>query len=87
MAVPNHTEKIKVHVLATIGMPPRLDRVEVSKHHDGNYWVNIREQAEPVTGITITPSACIGASYYLKVSDTGEIVHSNPPLKKLYSST
>ena len=43
MAVPNHTEKIKSQVLAKIGRPPRLDHVEVSRHHGGNYRVNIRE--------------------------------------------
>jgi hypothetical protein len=31
--------------------------------------------------VTIAPR--ILSSYYLKVSDTGEIIHSNPPLTKL----
>ena len=30
--MPNHSEKIKSQVLAKIGKPPRLDRVEVSRH-------------------------------------------------------
>ncbi|MGA2799670.1 MAG: hypothetical protein ABSE63_18970 [Thermoguttaceae bacterium] len=36
-AVPNHTEKIKSQVLAKIGKPPRLDRLEISRHHHGKY--------------------------------------------------
>ena len=40
-AVPNHSEKIKSQVLAKIGKPPRLDHVEVSRHHNGHYRVNI----------------------------------------------
>ena len=83
MAVPNHTEKIKSQVLAKIGRPPRLDRVEVSRHHNGNYRVNIWEQPEPNEDIAVTIGAHIRSSYYLKVSDTGEIIHSNPPLTKL----
>jgi hypothetical protein len=86
VAVPNHTEKITSQVLAKIGKPPRLDRVEVSRHHGGNYRVNIWEQPEPDKHIAVTISAHIRSSYYLKVSDTGEIIHSNPPLEKLCSS-
>jgi hypothetical protein len=86
VAVPNHTEKIKSQVLAKIGKPPRLDRVEVSRHHGGNYRVNIWEQSEPDKNIAVTIGARIRSSYYLKVSDTGEIIHSNPPLDKLCSS-
>ena len=87
VAVPNHTEKITSQVLAKIGKPPRLDHVEVSRHHGGNYRVNIWEQLEPNKNIAVTIGVCIRSSYYLKVSDTGEIIHSNPPLDKLYSST
>ena len=86
VAVPNHTEKIKSQVLAKIGKPPRLDRVEVSRHHNGNYRVNIWEQPEPNKNIAVTFGARIRSSYYLTVSDTGEIIHSNPPLTKLCSS-
>ena len=86
VAVPNHTEKIKSQVLAKIGKPPRLDRVELSRHHGGNYRVNIWEQPEPNKNIAVTIGARIRSSYYLKVSDTGEIIDSNPPLDKLSSS-
>ena len=82
----NHTEKIKSQVLAITGRPPRLDRVEVSRHHNGNYRVNVWEQPEPNENISVTSAPRIGSSYYLKVSDTGEIIHSNPPLTKLCSS-
>ena len=80
---PNHTEKIKSQVLAKIGKPPRLHRVEVSNHHNGKYRVNIWEQPEPVKNLAVTVSARIRSSYYLKVSDTGEIIDSNPPMAKL----
>lgn len=83
---PNHTAKIKSQVLAKIGNPPRLDRIEVSKHHNGKYRVNIWQQPEPDRNITVTVSPRIGLSYYLTVSDTGEILGSNPPLAKLGSS-
>ncbi len=86
VAVPNHTEKIKAQVLAKIGKPPRLDRVEVSRHHNGNYRVNIWQQPEPNRNMAITSSSRIRSSYYLRVSDTGEIIDSNPPLTKLCSS-
>jgi len=87
VAVPNHTEKIKSQVLAKTGKPPRLHRVEVSLHHHGNYRVNIWEQPEPIKDIAVSIAARIRSSYYLKVSeDTGEIIHSNPPLTKLVSS-
>ena len=83
---PNHTEMIKSQVLAKIGKPPRLDRVEVCKQHNGKYRVNIWEQPEPNKNIAVTPSPRIRLSYYLTVSDTGEIIDSNPPLTKLGSS-
>jgi hypothetical protein len=82
---PNHTEKIKAQVLARIGRPPRLDRVEVCQHHNGNYRVNIWEQPEPNKTMAVTFGSRIRSSYYLKVSETGEIIDSNPPLTKLCS--
>ena len=86
VAVSNHTEQIKSQVLAKIGKPPRLDRVEVSYHHNGNYRVNIWQQPEPNKNFAVTFAPRIGPSYYLKVSDTGEIIDSKPPLTKLCSS-
>ncbi len=83
VAVPDYTKKIEALVLANIGRPPHLDHVEVSRHHNGNYRVNIWEQPEPRKNIAITIGAHIRVSYYLKVSETGEIIHSNPPLAKL----
>ena len=85
VAAPNHTEKIKSQVLAKIGKPPRLDRVEVSRHHNGKYRVNIWQQPEADKSVAVTFGARIAASYYLTVSETGEIVDSNPPLIKLGS--
>jgi hypothetical protein len=85
-AVPNYTEKIKSQVLAKVGKPPRLDHVEVSPRHNGNYRVNIWEKPEPNKNIAVTASLRIRVSYYLKVSDTGDIIDSNPPLNKLCSS-
>jgi hypothetical protein len=82
---PNHTAVIKSQVLTRIGKPPRLDRVEVCKQHNGKYRVNIWEQTEPIKNIAVTPSPRIGLSYYLTVSETGEIINSNPPMAKLYS--
>jgi hypothetical protein len=82
VAVLDHTEKIKSQVLAKIGRVPRLDRVEVSRHHNGNYRVNIWEQPEPKQDVAVTIAARIRSSYYLKVSDSGEILDSNPPLTK-----
>ena len=83
VAVPNHTEKIKSQVLEKVGRPPRLHRVEVCRHHDGNYRVNIWEQLEPMRDSALSMRVHIRSSYYLKVSDTGEIIRSNPPLTKL----
>ncbi len=83
VALPDHTEKIKSQVLAKIGRPPRLRRVEVSQHHNGNYRVNIWEQSEPTEDFAVSLDVHIRSSYYLKVSDKGEIIHSNPPLTKV----
>jgi hypothetical protein len=80
---PNHTEKITSQVLAKIGNPPRLDRVEVCRHHHGKYRVNIWQQFQGNKSIAVTPSSRVGLSYYLTVSETGEIVHSDPPMTKV----
>jgi hypothetical protein len=82
---PSRQEKIKSQVLAKIGTPPRLDHVEVSLHHNGKCRVNIWEQPEPNKSIAITRSPRIAWSYYLIVSDTGEIIRSDPPMIKLGS--
>lgn len=86
MAVSNHTEKIKSQVLEKVGRLPRLHRVEVCRHHGGNYRVNIWEQLESMGDSVFSTEVHIRSSYYLKVSDTGEIIRSNPPLTKLGSS-
>ena len=85
VALPDHTEKIKSQVLAKIGRPPRLHRVEVSRHHNSNYRVNIWERSEQIENFAAS-GVHIRSSYYLKVADTGEIIHSNPPLTKHGSS-
>ena len=81
--IPNHTEKIKSQVLEKVGRPPRLHRVEVCQHHNGNYRVNIWEQRELSGEFALSNCVHIRSSYYLKVSDAGEIICSNPPLTKL----
>ena len=80
---PDHTERIKSQVLAKIGTPPRLDRLEVSRHDNGKYRVNIWQQPVPDKSFAVTFAPRIGPSYYLTVSDTGEIIDSKPPLTKL----
>ena len=82
-----HTEKITSQVLEKVGRPPRLHRVEVCRHHDGNYRVNIWEQLEQIGDTAFSMAVHIRSSYYLKVSDTGEIIRSNPPMIKLGCST
>jgi hypothetical protein len=79
---PNHTDKIKNQVLAKIGKLPRFDHVAISPLHNGKYRVNIWQQTEPDASIAITTGVRIGLSYYLTVSDTGEIIHSDPPMTK-----
>jgi hypothetical protein len=81
----SHTDKIKSQILAMIGKLPRLDHVEISEHHNGKYRVNIWQQKEPEENMAITTGLHIGLSYYLTVSDTGEIIHSNPPMTKVGS--
>ena len=84
-AVPNHTERIKSQVLAKIGKSPRLDHLEISRHHNGNYRVNIWQQPDPDKNFAVTMAPRIGLSYYLTVSATGEIIDSNPPMPQLGS--
>ena len=86
-AVSNHTAKITSQVLEKVGRPPRFHRVEVCRHHGGNYRVNIWEHLEQIGDSTFSMPVHIRSSYYLKVSDTGEIIRSNPPLIKLRCST
>jgi hypothetical protein len=83
VAVSDHTEKIRSQVLEKVGKPPRLHRVEVCQHHNGNYRVNIWEQLDSMGDFAFSINFRIRSSYYLKVSDTGEIIRSNPPLTKL----
>jgi hypothetical protein len=85
VALPDHTEKIKSQVLAKIGRPLRLHRVEVSDHQNGQYRVNIWERSEQIENFAAS-GVHLRSSYYLKVADTGEIIHSNPPLTKHGSS-
>jgi hypothetical protein len=82
---PNHTDTIKTQVLVKIGKLPRFDHVAVSPLHNGKYRVNIWQQTEPDKNIAITTGLRIGLSYYLTVSDTGEIIHSNPPMTEVGS--
>lgn len=82
----DHTQKIETQILEKVGRPPRLHRVEVCRHHNGNYRVNLWEQLEPTGDFALGAPVHILSSYYLKVSDTGEILHSNPPLTKLRCS-
>jgi hypothetical protein len=82
---PSLTERITSQVLAKIGTPPRLDRLEICRHHHGRYRVNIWQQPEPDASFAVTFAPRIGLSYYLTVSDTGEIINSNPPLTRLGS--
>lgn len=82
---PNHTAVIKSQVLAKIGHPLQLDRLEVCKQHNGKCRGNVWKKTEPKKNIAVTPSPRIALSYYLTVSDKGEIINSNPPLTTLRS--
>ncbi len=76
----DHAEKIKSQILEKTGRPPRLHHVEVCRHHNNNYRVNVWEKLEPTSDSAFSTAVHIGSSYYLKISDSGEITHSNPPL-------
>ncbi|KAA1258839.1 hypothetical protein LF1_13630 [Rubripirellula obstinata] len=76
----DHTVTIKTQILEITGRPPRLHHVEVCQHHNGNYRVNVWENLAPTGDSEYSTTVHIGASYYLKVSDSGEILSSNPPL-------
>jgi hypothetical protein len=79
-------ERIKAQVLARIGKPPRLHRVEVCRQHGRHYRVNIWQQPEPNPDVAVSLNPRIGLSYYLTVSEAGEILDSNPPLARLAAS-
>jgi hypothetical protein len=81
----SHTDKIKSQVLEKIGKLPRFDHVAISPLHNGKYRVNIWQQTEPDKNLAITTGLRIGLSYYLTVSDMGEIIHSDPPMTKIGS--
>ncbi|TWU44821.1 hypothetical protein Poly51_58870 [Rubripirellula tenax] len=81
-AGPDHTATIKSQILEKTGRPPRLHRVEVCQHHNGNYRVNVWEKLEPTGDSPFSTEVHIGSSYYLKVSESGEIIQCNPPLTK-----
>lgn len=79
----DHTEQIKSQILEKTGRPPRLHHIEVCRHHNGNYRVNMWETLDPTGDSAFSTLVHIRSSYYLKVSDSGEILRSNPPLTKL----
>ena len=81
---PSQIEKIKAQVLAKIGNPPRLDRVEVCQHHNGKYRVNVWQTVQLSETIAISASSRIGLSFYLTVADMGEIIRSDPPMTKAF---
>ncbi len=54
VAEQDYTQKIKSQVLAKIGKPPRLHRVEVSRHHNSNYRVNIWERPDPTEDFAVS---------------------------------
>lgn len=83
----DHTQKIKSQVLEKVGRPPGLHHLEVCRHHNGNYRVNLWEKLEPIGDFALSTRVHIRSSYYLKVSDSGEIIRSNPPLTKIVAST
>jgi len=60
--------------------------VEVTPHHGNKYRVNIWQRPEPDRDIAVTLNPRIRWSYYLTVSDSGEILHSDPPMTKSDSS-
>ncbi len=76
----DRAQRIKYQILEKTGQPPRLHHVEVCQHHNGNYRVNVWEKRTSTGDNAFSTDVHISASYYLKVSDSGEIVHSNPPL-------
>jgi len=80
VAESDHTDKVKTQILEKTGRPPRLHHVEVCRHHNGNHRVNVWENLEPTGDSAFSSRVHIGASYYLKVSESGEIIQSNPPL-------
>ncbi len=84
VAESDHTEQIKSQILEKTGRPPRLYHVEVCRHHNGNYRVNLWEKLEPTGDSAFSAPVHIGSSYYLKVSDSGQILSSNPPLTKIH---
>lgn len=84
---PDHAAKIRAQVLEKVGRPPGMHQLEVCQHHNGNYRVNLWEKSEPVGDFALSARLYIRSSYYLKVSDTGEILTSNPPLTKLAASS
>jgi len=79
----DHTEQIKSQILAKTGKPVFLHHVEVCRHHNGNYRVNLWEKLEATGDYAFSKPVRIGSSYYLKVSDSGEIIRCNPPLTKI----
>jgi hypothetical protein len=76
----DHTQTIKTQVLEQTGKPPQLHHVEVCAYHNSNYRVNVWEKVSPTGDSAYSTTVHIGASYYVKVSDSGEILNSNPPL-------
>lgn len=79
----DYSEKIKSQLFEKIGNPPRIHRIDVSQHHNRNYRVNIWQRPEPKKNDSPVTSPVIAWSYYLRLSDTGEIISSDPPLTKI----
>jgi hypothetical protein len=74
-AQPDATDRIREKVLAALGEPPDLLRVQVKPLWGSYYRANV------FVGRGFTPR--MAHSYFLDVDD-GEIVSSAPPIQRLY---
>jgi len=68
---------IRTRVLASLGVPPGLYRVNVLPVWAGRYRVNV------LTGPDAA-SARVAHSYFVEAGEDGTIVSSSPPLLRLY---
>jgi hypothetical protein len=70
-------EAIRAAVLRILGRPARLFRVAVVALWDNNYRVNV------LTGDDAS-AVVIPNSYFVTADESGKILDSSPPIRKLY---
>lgn len=89
----NVIDKVKEQILATIGKPQDLYKIDVHLYQGGsarvNIWRTVKEKPKSKRGLVgsydqIIERTVITDSYYLRLSKSAVIENANPPIERRY---